>query len=214
MRLNQWLAPVGLAVAAALVVVLAMRVRALNHENEELFRRLTRPYAGMYIPAFPAPLVDGGVTTVGSPARGRQILFVFTTTCPFCKTSIPTWSRIGSAAEAKYGRGAAVALSLDSAGVTRAYVQRNRLSYPVAGFPDERTQRLYRTRAVPVTMVIDSAGRVVYARVGELVEGAAADSVRAAAGLPRTRVGARAGTAAARALAVAQPQQRQRPAMY
>jgi peroxiredoxin len=183
MKIQSLLAPVALAMAAILVVVLGRRVRALNTENEELFRRVTRPYAGMYVPAFSSPTTDGGAVNVAAPGRARQVLFVFNNTCPYCRASIPTWTKIGAAVEAAGGRGAAVGLSLDAPDSARAYAARNGLRYPVAVFPDRRTSALYRTRTVPVTLVVDSAGRVLYSRIGELKEGPAADSVRAAAGL-------------------------------
>ncbi len=183
MKLKPLLYPAAIAAAAILVVVLGLRVKKLTRQNEEMYRRLTRPTAGMYVPAFTAPGADGGAVSVGSPARGRQVLFVFNRTCPYCRASIPTWSRIGAEAEAANGRGAAVGLSLDPPDSARAYAARHALRYPVAAFPDLRTVALYRTRAVPVTMVVDTAGRVLYARLGELTEGPAADSVRAAAGL-------------------------------
>lgn len=183
MKPRSLLMPAALAASTILVVVLALRVRSLTRENEELFRRATQPRAGMFVPAFTGATTDGGTVSVGSPARGRQVLFVFNATCPYCRASIPTWTRIGAEVEAARGRGAVVGVSLDSAGTARAYAARHGLRYPVAIFPDQRTMALYRTRAVPVTMVVDSTGRVLLARVGELKEGIAADSVRAAAGL-------------------------------
>jgi len=183
MRLQGMLAPTAMAVAAALVVVLGMRVRSLERENEELFLRVTRPYTGMYVPAFSAPSAGGGAVSVGSPARGRQVLFVFNSTCPYCRASIPAWTRVAAAAEAAHGPGAAVGVSLDGPDTARAYAARNGLRYPVAAFPDRRMAALYRTRSVPVTLVVDSTGRVLLARLGVLKEGAAMDSVRAAAGL-------------------------------
>jgi peroxiredoxin len=183
MKLKAMLAPAALAAAAILVVVLGMRVRSLERENEELFRRVTRPYLGMYVPAFSAPATRGGAVSVGSPARGRQVLFVFNSTCPYCRASIPAWTQVAAAAEAANGPGAAVGVSLDPPDSARAYAARHGLRYPVAAFPDRRTAAIYRTRTVPVTMVVDSTGRVLLARIGELKEGPAADSVRAAAGL-------------------------------
>ncbi|HET7229488.1 MAG TPA: TlpA disulfide reductase family protein [Longimicrobium sp.] len=183
MKLKPILAPAALAVAAILVVMLAMRVRRLERENEELFRRVTRPYAGMYVPAFTAPGTGGRAVQVGSPARGRQVLFVFNSTCPYCRASIPAWTRVAASAEAANGPGAAVGVSLDPPDSAAAYATRHGLRYPVAAFPDRRMAALYRTRTVPVTLVVDSTGRVLLARIGELTEGPAMDSVRAAAGL-------------------------------
>jgi peroxiredoxin len=191
MKLKPLLGPATVAIAAILVVILAMRVRTLNRVNEDLYRRLSRPHAGMFVPAFSSSTTDGGVVSVGSPRAGRQVLFVFTATCPYCRASIPAWTRIGADLEAARGRGAAVGVSLDPPDTTRAYATRHALRYPVAVFPDGRTAALYRAGSVPVTMVVDSTGRVVYARIGELNEGPAADSVRAAAGLAATPMPAR-----------------------
>ncbi|MDB4949445.1 MAG: cytochrome c biosis protein [Gemmatimonadetes bacterium] len=190
MRPKPLLAPATIAIAAILVVVLAVRVRTLNRLNEELYRRLSRPHAGMFVPAFSSSTTDGGVVSVGSPRAGKQVLFVFNATCPYCRASIPAWTRIGIALQAANGRGAAVGVSLDAPDTARAYATRHALRYPVAVFPDGRTAALYRAGSVPVTMVVDSTGRVVYARIGELNEGSAADSVRAAAGLAATRTAA------------------------
>ena len=182
---------------------IGMRVRSLNRDNEALFRRATQPYAGMYVPAFAAPSTDGATVTVGSPAR-RQVVFVFTTTCPYCRTSIPAWTRIGRAAEAAYGPGAAVGLSLDGADSTLTYARQHGLAYPVARFPDARTRSLYRSRTVPVTLVVDSTGRVVFSRIGEVREGVEADSVLAAIGVRAPAASAQRAALSAGALA-AQP---------
>lgn len=183
MKYRSLLAPAALAVASVLVVALGMRVRALNEQNAELVRYATQPYAGMFVPAFSSAATDRGAVSVASPRRGRQVLFIFNRTCPYCRRSIPTWTRIAAEAEAANGRGTAVGLSLDPPDSARAYAERNALRYPVVSFPDVRTAALYRTRLVPVTMVVDSAGRVLLARIGELREGPAMDSVRVAAGL-------------------------------
>lgn len=185
MKLKPLLLPAALAVASILVVVLALRVRRLNGENAELVKYATQPRAGMFVPAFSSATTDGVEMSVATPRRGRQVLFVFNHTCPYCRASIPAWTRIAAEAEAAGGRGAAAGLSLDAPDTTRAYVARHGLRYPVVAFPDRRTAALYRTRLVPVTMVVDSSGRVLLARIGELREGPAMDSVRVAAGLAK-----------------------------
>jgi peroxiredoxin len=186
MRPRPLLAPATIAVATILVVILAMRVRTLNRVNEDLYRRLSRPHTGMFVPAFSASTTDGGTVSVGSPRVGKQVLFLFNSTCPYCRASIPAWTRLGADLEAAAGRGAAIGVSLDGPDTTRAYAARHALRYPVAVFPDGRTAALYRAGSVPVTMVVDSTGRVVYTHIGALNEGPAVDSVRAAAGLAAT----------------------------
>ncbi len=55
------------------------------------------PYVGMYVPAVTLPSVTGDSVLLGGPSVGHvQILFVFTTTCQYCKASLPAWKRIAS----------------------------------------------------------------------------------------------------------------------
>jgi peroxiredoxin len=77
------------------------------------------------------------------------------------------------------------AISLDSAEPTRAYALANHLSYPALTFPERKLVSLYRAVATPQTLVLDGAGRVLYARTGLLDNSAVVDSIiRAATWLP------------------------------
>jgi hypothetical protein len=59
----------------------------------------------------------------------------------------------------------------------------------VVRFPEPRLARLYRAAVVPQTVVLNSEGRVLYARTGLLDSAAALDSVfRAATGAGRGEV--------------------------
>jgi hypothetical protein len=56
----------------------------------------------------------------------------------------------------------------------------------VLTFPERKLMALYRTEVTPETIVLDGAGRVLYARTGLLDGAAVVDSVlRAATSLPR-----------------------------
>lgn len=171
----------GLLAAVALVVVLSVQNRSLRAEYAALYRRASEPHAGMYAPTFRAVAISGESVTVGKAAGGgRQVLFVFTTTCPYCLASLPSWREIAAAVDTvrqpsvrTYG------ISLDSAEATRAYVRQHKLGFPVVGFPERKLVLLYRARAVPLTMVLDSAGRVLYSRLGVVDGRALIDSVLA-----------------------------------
>ena len=90
--------------------------------------------------------------------------------------SLRSWRELAPAAEALNGV-AVFAASLDSLRLTKSYVELHRLSVPVLLFPESKLAFIYRTQRVPVTRVLDSAGRVLYSRVG-LFEGLSArDSV-------------------------------------
>lgn len=175
-RLVRLLVAAALTAAIALVVVQALQARSLRRRYGELYVRATQPHAGIFLPTFQASSLDGRIATIGeSPDGGRQVLFIFTHTCPYCRASLPAWRQIAdSLAESGVG---VYGISLDSAHQTRAYVAENGLSFPVVHFPLRKLAVLYRTRTVPQTMVVDGEGRVVFARTGVVSDGPTVDSV-------------------------------------
>lgn len=185
-RLFNALPYLALAAAAALVVVLGVQKNRLIDQVEEtqvqLRRARTEPLPGQYMPAFTAQTLEGGTATIGEmPAEGRQVLLMYTTSCPFCLSSIPAWKQITAAVDTmKSIRATVYGVSLDSVDATRQYITRHGLPYPTLRFPNEKVSSMYRAGTVPVTLVIDEQGRTVYSRTGELKEKAAIDSVIAA----------------------------------
>jgi peroxiredoxin len=173
----------ALVVAAALVVVLGQQKRGLigqyNDLQQRYYRALREPLPNSFLPAFQTATLDGRPVTIGQlPQSGRQVLFVYTTTCPYCKASLPAWRRIASVADTLSSPRAQVyGVSLDSADATRKYEVANRLPYPSVRFPEQKLISMYRAGAVPMTLVLDQNGRTVYSRVGELRAPAAIDSV-------------------------------------
>ncbi|HEX2095480.1 MAG TPA: TlpA disulfide reductase family protein [Longimicrobiaceae bacterium] len=180
-RILRLLPTLGLTVAAALVVVLSLKVRDLNERYSQVFERATRPYPGMFVPTFQATTLTGEPVTVGrSEGEGRQVLFFFTTTCPYCKSSLPAWREITARLDTVRSLPVRVyGVSLDSTAVTRRYVQENRLPFPVLELPERKLAAIYRAQAVPLTVVLDAEGRMIHSRLGEITERAAIDSVLA-----------------------------------
>lgn len=200
-RIGKLLPALALTAAAALVVILSLKVRDQNTRYAELFERATQPYAGMFVPTFQASTLDGAPATVGeSPGAGRQVLFVFTTTCPYCKTTLPAWREITASLDTVRSVPVQVyGISLDSVEVTRRYLAENRLDFPVVRFPEDKLAAIYRAQSVPLTVVLDERGRMIHSRLGEMKGRAAIDSVLAAVHRkpePRRQAPAPASTAA------------------
>ena len=200
-RLFRILPYLALAAAAVLVVVLGQQKRSLIDQVEktqyQLRQARTEPMRGMWMPAFQAPTLEGQAATIGEvPGEGRQVLLMYTTTCPYCLSSIPAWKQIKAAADTMTSmRTAVYGVSLDSVGVTRQYIAQHALPYQTVRFPDEKVAGMYRAGTVPVTLVLDERGRTIYSRTGELKDPAAIDSVMQAI---RWRPAPRDTTAAAR----------------
>ncbi len=204
-RIGRLLPAIALTAAAALVVVLSLKVRDLNDRYSKLTERAFRPYAGMYVPTFQTSTLEGAPVTVGeSPGAGRQVLFIFTTTCPYCQSTLPAWREIKASLDTVRSVPVAVyGITLDSVPVSRGYAARNKLPFPVVRFPEDKLTAIYRAGTVPLTVVLDENGRLIHSRLGELKGKPAIDSVLAAVRWkpeprPAARPGQAAGTTAAR----------------
>ena len=170
------------------VVAATFLVYRLADQNEQLvgrygdLREASRtPMPGYAVPTMRAPTVAGDTVTVGETPGHRQLLFVLNTTCPHCRATLPVWKRIAAEIEASTDDVEVLALSLDPLEATAAYREEHGLPFPVALFPEEKLIRLYKAGSVPLTVLLDSDGRVEYARLGRLDAGSqAVDSVLAA----------------------------------
>lgn len=173
----------ALLVACTLVVVLARQAAALRDRNARLTQAIVDPARGMWVPTFTAVTLDGDTVRVGeSDAGGGQLLFVFTTGCSYCRSMIPTWTELAAASTRSSPPAMVVGVSLDSAPATRRYALEHGLPYRVITMTDRKLASLYRTGTVPLTLVLDSVGRVAHARIGEFHDEPAIDSVLAALG--------------------------------
>lgn len=184
------LATAGLLVSTSLLVVVSYQSREFRDDALALIERMRTPHAGVYVPTFSATSLDGRSLTIGATLGGRQVLYLFTTTCPYCVESIGEWNRLADSIETlKTISAQVIGISLDSARVTRSYALRHHLRFPVLLFPERKLQVLYRARHVPTTMVLDSVGRILYAHVGEMLDRSVTDSVLAALTWVRARAG-------------------------
>lgn len=179
-RVGPWILAAALIATSALVLVLSRRLRELSADYHKLRLLSTLPHAGIPVPTFRTVTLAGDSVTVGESAdsASRQLIFVFNTTCPYCRGMIPLWQRMSDSL-GRLGRVQVLAISLHSADTTRRYVAEHALRYPVLTFPQPKLERLYRALAVPENVVLDWTGTVLYAKTGTL-DAAALDSVYAA----------------------------------
>lgn len=171
----------GLAAACALVFILGTQLKEERKRNDDMLRRFTLPHSGMYLPRFETKTLTGDTVAIGvSSDSGRQVLFVFTTTCPYCVASLPAWRAIADSVRLGALPARLFGITLDSTAATSLYVQVHELSYPVVMFPHRRFRQFYRATQVPQTIVLDDQGLVLYARTGQMDAGLGLDSVLAA----------------------------------
>lgn len=170
-----WGYRIALGATTTLCFALAWKHRELLREYSQLADRASTPNVGMSVPTFRAGLLAGDSMDVGRTTGAPQLVMVFDTNCPYCRATIPTWKELSSRAHSA-GAGA-VSISLDSAQATARYAKEHALTYPVAFFPESKLVALYRSRRIPVTMVLDSTGKALFAHLGPLTSPALIDSV-------------------------------------
>lgn len=159
-----WLA---LLAACALLVVLAWQNRTLREERRWFVTRTTEPYLGMYVPQIAATALNGMPVTLGVPAADFQVLFFFTTTCPYCKRSAPSVVQAAQRlAEQGGSRVQVLGVCQCSPDQARRYAIEHRFPFPVTTLTERRALMLFRARNVPAMLALDRDGRVRYARVG------------------------------------------------
>jgi peroxiredoxin len=172
--------------AAFLVILLARQNRLLRETKQRLTDRILYPYAGLFVPEARVESLAGDTVVIGSGTTGRpQLLFFFTTSCQYCKESIPIWNSLADSVAAGTPPVAMVyGVSLSSKDSTRAFMRDHPVRFPVVTMLGPRMRYLYRARAVPVTVVLGSDGRYSFSSLGVITSSATVDSLLRAARQP------------------------------
>jgi hypothetical protein len=166
------------------VLVLGLQNRSLRQQDRDLVLRFGKPHPGLIVPAFAAKSLAGVTISVGEGVGDdRQILFFITASCEYCQRSLPALQSVDSALNRHPdSHTKLLAITLDSSTITLQHIVDSvGLSVPILVLPSRRLALLYRVRAVPQLMIVDAAGRTIYAREGALVGPGVVDSVVTAA---------------------------------
>lgn len=174
-------ASVMLVSASVLVLVLANQNRTLRAKQRELVDRILYPYPGLLVPEMRVVSIAGDTSVIGSAkAANTELLFFFTTSCDFCKRSLPAWNALADSLAVLRATSAVVyGVSLSSRDSTQAYAEENNLRFRVVMLTDPRMRTFYRARAraVPVTAVLGQNGRYSFVVLGAMTSSSTVDSV-------------------------------------
>jgi peroxiredoxin len=170
------------AILGAALIFISTRHRKLREEFLEHRRTDDRASIGQFVPAFTSTAVNSAQVSVGEPkGNNRQLLILLTSTCPFCRQTLPTWKAVARRVDSVPSHSIEmIALTTDSARLAANYSATNALPFPLVVFPSRRLMATYHAFRVPQTILVDSSGRVMYARSGVLTP-PAVDSLWAAA---------------------------------
>jgi peroxiredoxin len=111
---------------------------------------------------------ESNVLKYDDPAS-KNLLFVFSTTCPHCQKNIIAWNRIAS--RASTGKCNVFGISVHDASVTMAFVKRENIGFVTfSASQDSSFISGYKINAVPVTILLKGKGTVEKTWTGELQE--------------------------------------------
>ena len=175
----------ALLAACALVVVLGWQNRTLREAQRDLAERAEYPYVGMFVPAVTARAIDGSTLTLGAPSD-TQILYFFTPTCPYCQASIPAVTALAERAHGTELIGVGPGIGAGATDELRDHARVSGFEFPVVELADDRARALYRSRDVPLVLVVDRGGQVRYQHIGAL-DSHHVDEILAAAAIPAQR---------------------------
>jgi len=171
----------SMAIMLAIIVVLALEVRALRPKARELQRRKAFPYAGQVQPTVRAVTLDGDTVVVGEAASGRaQLLIFFAANCPYCRENVGAWMRITAQLRADSAkRFDVIWVSLSSSDSARTWMREHGLSMTdtVVRMPERKSLATYRVRGVPITLLMDERGQILYMHPSVFRTRAAEDSL-------------------------------------
>ena len=189
-QLTRILTHSALLASLATIALLVQKHRDLSQRYHEQRARSMVLQAGDAVPAFRTRTTAGDSITVGESKSGtRQLLFLLTKECPYCRATLPYWKQIAAAVDTSPKMSVtAIAVALDSLPRMPSYLASFGINVPIVEFPSSRLRRIYRAVAVPQTIILNDSGSILYARTGVITDAQARDSVVLAALRPRRRV--------------------------
>ncbi len=170
---------VAVVVILALNVVGAFQLRLLRGIEKEVKMLRSFPAVGQWLPTVTTVSTNGDSVVVGETTPDRaQVLIFFTTTCEFCRATLPVWKSISSTIAAQANNNVDVVwLSGSNMDSTRAYTIEHGITDQVVKFPNAKWANVFKVRGVPITVVIDRWGRVAHMKAGTFDSQLAQDSV-------------------------------------
>lgn len=158
------------ATLGAALMFISTKHRKLREEFLEHRRSDDRASVGQFVPAFASPTVNNTLVSIGDPkGNDRQLLIFLTSACPYCRQTLPIWKAVAHRVDSLSLRSVEmIGLTTDSVRLATNYSATNTLPFPLVVFPSPRLVATYHAFRVPQTIVVDSSGRVLYARSGVL----------------------------------------------
>jgi len=142
------------------LLVLAIEVAILAKQNHELKEKIGQSLESLKIGDYFA--MDDLVSLQPDyriDSTSRYLLFIFTTTCPFCKQNLEHWNQVANKTwESNTHK---LGISLDGVDETSRYLKDNNVVFPVVCSRDAKNfQKKNKIEIVPTTVARNDVGKV------------------------------------------------------
>lgn len=137
---------------ASLSVVIILLINK-NSELTEAIEKFNSPQLKEGDIFKPQRLFDlkGNELEMGFKSAGKKLLFIFTTTCPYCKKNLPNWETLNKQLKNRYE---IIGISADSLDITRKFVEENEIEFPVYISANPKFRVDNKISGVPQTLII------------------------------------------------------------
>lgn len=157
---------VALLVSLVVIVVLAKQNRELKVGGAPVPQTIIR--AGDHFSLDGLIPFEPGHDFIFDSSFTKQLVFVFTARCPYCKETVPLWKNLADSASQKKSF-PIVGICLDPLEETRTYINQNQLTFPVfVPIDKESFSKNNNIGSVPQTFIRKADGLVEHSWPGKL----------------------------------------------
>ena len=151
------------------LLVFVSQVVILSMKNRELRKKQTAAEPLAIGDSFSFENVDPLSSDASLDFSKPQLLFIFSTTCKYCHENMSRWNRVAELADEK--EISIVGISVHSFEKTKAYIQENRVDFPVYWVRDQRKfGKENKLRGVPTTILLNKNREIQEILLGVLSE--------------------------------------------
>ncbi len=164
---------IGLMLAAGLIFAISgFRLQKLSESASSITESQRNSTMEAAAPTFSLANTKGEQVKL-EDFRGKPVvLFFWTTWCPSCKAALPEIHELQlQYKEEVQVLGINLTLSESSSGAVRRFAEQENPSFPILLETSGSVQSAYSIRNIPVTVIIDSDGNLVYRRTGAVTAG-------------------------------------------
>lgn len=123
---------------------------------------------GDVAPLYVTPTLSGDTVHIGQSGEPLTVMNVWATWCVSCREEMQDLQTLHKDYQPQGVR--VLGVSVDESDVVRVrkFVEREKLTFPMAHDPDGRVQSLYQINGIPNTFIVASDGRILWKSIGNL----------------------------------------------